>query len=168
MQIRPIRPDEHEALAAITVEAYRRLQGGRPLGPYEDELRAVPARAADSVVLVAVDGSEVLGGVTYVPDTGRAMSEFSDPEGAGVRTLAVRPQRQGEGIGRALMQACIEAARADGRARIILHSTEVMEVARKMYAAMGFVETPTLDEWVSTSGDGGEPDLRLIAFVLEL
>ncbi len=169
MDIRPIRPGEHEALGHVTVEAYRHLQGRRPLGPYEDELRAVTARAADSVVFVAVDdGGTVLGGVTYVPDAGREMSEFADPDAGGIRMLAVHPDHQGEGIGRALMDTCVETARSDGRARLILHSTEVMKVARAMYGRMGFAETPELDEWVSTTGDGGEPDLRLIAFVLEL
>lgn len=169
MELRRIRPEEHEALGGVTVEAYRHLRGDVPLGPYEDELRDVAKRAADSVVFVAVDeAAVVLGGVTYVPDPERAMSEFRDPAAAGIRMLAVSPAHQREGIGRALMEACIEAARSDGRARIILHSTELMKVARDMYRRMGFVESPELDEWVSTTGDDGAPDLRLIAFVLEL
>jgi predicted N-acetyltransferase YhbS len=168
MDIRAARPEEFEALGRITVKAYQQVVDGEPLGSYEDQLLAVADRAADSVVLVAVDADgELLGGVTYVPDAGRAMSEFDDPDAAGIRMLAVRPDRQGAGVGRALTTACIERARAEGRPRVVLHSTDFMTVARGMYARMGFVEAPQLDLWVSRA-DGEEPTLRLIAFVLVL
>ncbi|MGO8875910.1 MAG: GNAT family N-acetyltransferase [Acidimicrobiales bacterium] len=168
IQIRPARPDEYSAIGQITVDAYRDLWRGDHYGSYEDQLLAVAERAADSVVLVAVDEEgELLGGVTYVPDSDRAMTEFDDPEAAGIRMLAVRPDHQSRGVGRALTQACIDRARADGRARIILHSTEVMVRARAMYERMGFVPTPDLDVFVARLPDG-EKDLRLIAFVLEL
>jgi GNAT superfamily N-acetyltransferase len=166
MEIRVIRPEELAALGEITVDAYRHLQGGASYGDYEKQLRAVPARAADSLVLVAVDDEgDLLGGVTYVPDADRAMSEFSDPEAAGIRMLAVRPDRQGAGVGTALTEACVARARADGRTRVVLHSTEVMAAARRMYRRLGFVEDPGLDVWVERA-DGTL--LRLIAFVLAL
>jgi len=168
VEIRAARPDEFEAVGRLTVEAYRQLRGGGRYSSYEEQLLAVSARAADSLVLVAVDETgDVLGSVTYVPDAGRAMSEFRDPKGAGVRMLAVRPDRQGAGIGHALTQACIERARAEHRSRIVLHSTEIMTVARAMYERMGFVAAPELDAWVSKE-PGEEPTLRLLAYVLEL
>ncbi|MGD0083839.1 MAG: GNAT family N-acetyltransferase [Acidimicrobiales bacterium] len=166
MEIREVRPDEFDSLGQITVEAYRQLQRGAPLGAYEDSLMDVAGRAADSVVLVAVDDNgDLLGGVTYVPDSTRAMSEFEDLEAAGIRMLAVRPDRQGAGVGRALTEECIARARADGRSKVMLHSTEIMEVARGMYGRMGFEETPELDAWVT--GTSRDP-LRLIAFVRSL
>jgi len=166
VEIREVRPDEFDSLGQITVEAYRQLQRGAPLGAYEDSLMDVAGRAADSVVLVAVDDNgDLLGGVTYVPDSTRAMSEFEDLEAAGIRMLAVRPDRQGAGVGRALTEECIARARADGRSKVMLHSTEIMEVARGMYGRMGFGETPELDAWVT--GTSRDP-LRLIAFVRSL
>ncbi len=166
MEIREIRPNEFATLGLITVDAYRNLQGGAPLGSYEDDLMDVAGRAADSVVLVAVDDAgEILGGVTYVPDSTHRMSEFEDPEAAGIRMLAVRPDRQGAGVGRALTEECIARARADGRSRVLLHSTAIMELARAMYARMGFELAPELDVWVT--GPAGVP-LQLIAFRLEL
>lgn len=166
VEIREALPHEFEALGRITVDAYRHLQGGKPLGDYEDSLVDVAGRAADSVVLVAVDDAgELLGGVTYVPDSTREMSEFEDPEAAGIRMLAVRPDRQRGGTGRALTEACVVRAHADGRRRVLLHSTAMMEVARGMYRRMGFEEVPELDVWVP--GPGGRP-LRLIAFRLTI
>jgi ribosomal protein S18 acetylase RimI-like enzyme len=168
MEIRLVGPAECEALGRITVEAYRNLFGGEGLGGYEDELVAVAQRAADSVVLVAVDDDEqLLGGVTYVPGPGRAMSEFTDPDAAGIRMLVVRPSSQGAGIGRALTEACIAQARADGRRRIVLHSTPVMKVARGMYERLGFERAPDLDVWV-TDGPYADDPLHLISYVLTL
>ena len=163
-----MRADEYDALGTITVEAYRDLFGGAQLGGYEEELVAVAERAADSVVLVAVDDDDqLLGGVTYVPDPGRAMSEFTDPDAAGIRMLVVRPSSQGAGIGRALTEACMARARSDGRRRIVLHSTPVMTVARAMYERLGFERAPALDEWV-TEGPYANDPLHLIAYVLTL
>jgi GNAT superfamily N-acetyltransferase len=167
VEIRAARPEEFDVLGRLTVDAYRALYDGEQLGAYEEQLADVSVRAADSVVLVALDDAgELVGGVTYVPGADRAMSEFSDPEAAGVRMLAVRPARQGEGVGRALTEACISRARADGRRRLVLHSTDAMVVARAMYGRMGFVEAPELDVWVQER-PGTDP-FRLIAFVLAL
>lgn len=169
MEVRPIRADECDTLGRITVEAYRGLTGGSPLGPYEDVLSAVSAHTSDCVVLVALDDLGVLlGGVTYVPNAETSMSEFTDPEAAGIRLLAVQPQHQGSGAGRALTEACIARAHAEGRRRILLHSTHLMTVARSMYERLGFVEFPQLDVWVTEPPYSTERPLRLIAYAVEI
>ncbi len=166
MEIREVGEAEHEALGEVTVAAYRRLRGS-PLGSYEERLRDVSGRSLDCVVLVAIGvAGEVMGGVTYVPHPETAMSEFSDPDAAGIRMLAVDPARQGEGAGRALTLACIERAREEGRHRLMLHSTPEMKVAQAMYERLGFTRAPDLDEWVT------DPPLddriHLMAYVLNL
>ena len=94
------------------------------------------------------------------------MSEFSDPDAAGIRMLAVEPERQGAGAGRALTLACIERARGDGRHRIVLHSTPVMTVARGMYERLGCVREPARDEWIADPPHY-EP-VHLMGYVLHL
>lgn len=169
MDIRRARPDEYDEVGALTVEAYRELVAGAPLGSYEDELRAVARRAVDCLVLVAVDDSDaILGAVTYVPGADTSMSEFADPDAAGIRMLAVRPRCQGGGAGRALTEECLSLARAAGRHRIVLHSTPVMTIARSMYQRLGFVARPDLDEWVTDPPFSAEQPLHLIAYVLTL
>ena len=166
MEIREAGPSEHEALGAITVAAYRGLRGG-PLGGYEDRLRDVAGRSLDCVVLIAVGvAGEVMGGVTYVPHSETAMSEFSDPDAAGMRMLAVDPAHQGAGAGRALTLACIERAREEGRHRVMLHSTPEMKVAQAMYERLGFARAPELDEWVTDPPL--EDPIHLMGYVLEL
>ncbi len=169
MQIRLIRPDECEVLGEITLRAYRDLTEGESLGPYEDQLLDVSARQLDSEVYVAVDNDGTLvGGVTYVPDPERTMSEFQDPEGAGIRMLAVDPQYQGLGAGRALLETCIARARLQHRRRVILHSTPVMTTAQAIYKRLGFESSPELDVWFHDDPYSASNPLHLIAYTLSL
>jgi ribosomal protein S18 acetylase RimI-like enzyme len=167
MEIRRVQPDEYSSLGQVTVHAYRELFG-RPLGSYESQLLDVSGRDFDSEVYVAIDDEgSVLGGVTYVPEPGRKMSEFSDPDAAGIRMLAVDPRCQGAGVGSALTVWCVDLARAQGRKRIVLHSTPFMTIAHGIYERLGFVRSPELDEWVEESPDANEL-LHLMAFMLDV
>lgn len=167
MEIRRVLPDEYSSLGDITVRGYRDLFGGESLGSYEAELRDVAKRDNDSEVFVAVEEGSVLGGVTYVPRPGLLMSEFTEPDAAGIRMLAVDPRRQGTGVGRALTAWCIERARSQDRARVVLHSTPLMTVAHGIYMSLGFVRSPERDEWVDENDHTEEP-LHLMSFTLEL
>jgi ribosomal protein S18 acetylase RimI-like enzyme len=62
-----------------------------------------------------------------------------------VRLLAVAPEARGQGIGTALMKECIRRARQGGAACLNLHTTDMMQVAIRMYERMGFVRAPELD-----------------------
>ena len=169
MEVRTIRPDECELLGRITIRAYRNLQGGVAIGPYEEVLRDVAARTVDCEVFVAVDANgDLMGGVTYVPGPGTDWSEFTDPDAAGIRMLAVDPSHEGVGAGRALVETCIARARVQHRRRIVLHSTPVMKVARALYGRLGFVTMPELDAWVTNEPYSVDEPLRLIAYGLSL
>jgi ribosomal protein S18 acetylase RimI-like enzyme len=149
VEIRSVRPDEHERLGEITVAAYRAINppsADADLADYEADLRDVAGRAAGADVLVAVDGDgAVLGGVTYVPGPSSPSSEFDDPDAASIRMLAVAPEAQGRGVGEALTRACIDRAVASGRARLLLHSTDWMTTAHRIYERLGFRRDPSLD-----------------------
>jgi ribosomal protein S18 acetylase RimI-like enzyme len=153
MEIRPVQPHEHETLGDLTVAAYAAID---PTTVEEDdynaELRDVAGRAAGAEVLVAVDGDgTVLGGVTYVPGPQSPSAEFTEPDAAGIRMLAVAPEAQGQGIGEALSRACVERARAADKAQIVLHSTDRMTTAHRLYERLGFVREPSLD-WEPVPG----------------
>jgi predicted N-acetyltransferase YhbS len=160
MEVRTARPDEYAALGELTVAAYEALEPGR-LGGYADELRDVAARADGVDVLVATDGDRVLGGVSYVPGPASPAAEFDDPDAAGIRMLAVAGDAQRRGVGEALTRACIERARAAGRAQIVLHSTERMVAAHRLYLRLGFERDPSID-WEP------EPEFWLRGFRLKL
>jgi GNAT superfamily N-acetyltransferase len=159
LEIRPVDPSEAAALGELTVAAYTAAPGFGADEAYFAELADVARRAALAQVLVALDDGTLVGGVTYVPGPG-PYAEFDDPEGAGVRMLAVAPEHQGRGIGRALIRACAARARAAGKARLWLHTTPQLAIAQRIYEREGFRRAPEND-W---KGD----DLHLIAYVLGL
>ena len=161
MTVRPVRPDEHAGLAALTVAAYRALLGHDMDAGYTAELADVAGRAALVDVLVAVDeGGGIVGGVTYIPGPG-PMAWFDGADEAGVRMLAVDPAAQGRGAGARLVAACIDRARVAGKARVLLHTTAPMTVAHRLYERAGFRRDPGRDEVIAG-------DLLLLAYVLDL
>jgi ribosomal protein S18 acetylase RimI-like enzyme len=159
MHIRLVRPDEYEELGALTVAAYEVVQPG--LGGYADSLRDVADRAQRSTVLVAVDESDLLGGVTYVSGPDDPYAEGLEEGQVGIRMLAVADAVQGRGVGRALTVACIERGRAAGARAVALHSTSTMTVAHELYSSLGFARRPEHDIFVD---DG----VHLMSFLLRL
>jgi GNAT superfamily N-acetyltransferase len=161
LEIRELRSaEEARALGELTVDAYMGLAGLAPGSPYLAELGDVERRAAAAVVLVAVDADEKLaGGVTYVPGLG-PYAEFGDPDGAGIRMLAVAPAYRGRGVGTALVHACVDRARSERRRRLWLHTTEEMAGAQRIYGRLGFRRAP--------DGDLHVTGLHLLAYVLDL
>lgn len=159
--VREVRADEVGALGHLTREAYVAL--GHPLpDAYLRDLEDVGARAAAAVVLVAVDESgAVLGGVTYLDDPSNPFAHFDDARSASFRMLAVAPAAQGHGVGEALVSACIDRARAAGKARLVLHSATWMVGAHRLYRRLGFERAPELD-WSPAA------DVALWGFALDL
>jgi ribosomal protein S18 acetylase RimI-like enzyme len=156
---------DFDEAARITLAAYVAVFGEEGISDYREQLLDVAGRAAAGTVLVAEDDAgSLLGTVTYVPGPGTELSEFEDVEACGIRMLAVAPECQGRGAGRALTEACLELGRSLGRRRVVLHSTEAMKVARAMYERLGFVRVPRHD--VHLELDDGP--FVLLAYELEL
>jgi ribosomal protein S18 acetylase RimI-like enzyme len=167
MRIRPLQPEDHDPVGELTVEAYARVDPATVEAGYDEELRDVAARSDGVEILVAVDGDgdgpgeRILGAVTYVPGPDSPGAEFTDADAAGIRMLAVAMDARRRGVGEALTMACVERARATDRRQIVLHSTDRMTAAHRLYLRLGFVRDPSLD-WE------GEPGLWLRGFRLRL
>lgn len=157
--VRTVLPDEHDRVAELTLAAYAQL--GLDVGAYRATLADVAGRAAAADVLVAVQGRRIDGAVTYVSDHDNAYAEFEDADAAGIRMLAVDPAVQGAGVGAVLVQACIARAAAGGRRRIVLHSTDQMAAAQRLYLRLGFRRAPERD-WRP------QPQVDLLGYVLTL
>ncbi|WP_116951248.1 GNAT family N-acetyltransferase [Jiangella endophytica] len=143
--VRPARPDDHAAVAAITVAAYDAdgfLDGDEE---YADELSDIEHRSEQATLLVAADADgTVLGAVTfcrppspYVEVARQGESEF--------RMLAVDPAARGRGVGAALVQACLDLAREHGDETLVLSSLPRMRTAHRLYERFGFVRIPERD-----------------------
>lgn len=114
MLIRRERPEDIEAIRAVTASAFRGAEhSAPPVEPGGDpgEATLVTWLRADSAwipefSLVAVDGDEVIGHVVAT----RAHVDSSPALGIG--PVSVLPQRQATGVGSALMHAVLGAADA--------------------------------------------------------
>ena len=129
---------------------------------YVPVLRDVARRAREAVVLAAIDDATgaLLGCATYAPDPANPWAEQLRHGEASIRMLAVDPDAQGRGAGTALVEACVERARADGRRGVFLHSLPVMQGVQRIYGRLGFRRAPERD-WIF-------PDFVLMGFVLDL
>ena len=59
---------------------------------------------------------------------------------AEILTVGVRPELRGAGVGRRLLEAALESARADGAEHLFLEVAEDNLAARRLYAGRGFEE----------------------------
>jgi GNAT superfamily N-acetyltransferase len=143
IEIRHARDDELDTVAALAVDAY--AEYAQHMSPdawsaFAQNIANVRGRSNEAEILVAERAGQLVGTVTLFTDWRGAQSDSY-----GVRLLAVPPAERGTGVGRALMENCIERARRDGKDRVVLTTTQEMESARDLYERLGFVREPSLD-----------------------
>jgi GNAT superfamily N-acetyltransferase len=138
VRIRAAEPDDVEAIAAIVERAYglyvERI-GIRP-GPMDDDYGEQVRRG---LVHVAEDGrpdageeggAEIIGLIVLVELEVRLLIE----------NVAVDPARQGEGVGRRLLEFAEETARRAGIGTVALYTHEKMTENLALYARLGYEE----------------------------
>lgn len=162
VRIRDATLADAEEAGRVVLEAYRSLPGYEAEPGYEVELADVGSRLPPTgEVLVAERDGRLVGCVTYVPDPGSPLAESLEPGEAGIRMLGVDGTARNQGIGRLLVEACIDRARRHGRRAVFLHSTAYMHGAHRIYDRLGFRRVPERD-WEPF------PGLLLLAFRLPL
>jgi ribosomal protein S18 acetylase RimI-like enzyme len=158
LEIRPALPAEYAAVGDLTASTY--LAEGWCDDDYAVTLRDVATRASHATVLVATDDRRVLGSVT-VATSGGAFAEQAGPGEAVIRMLVTDPAVRRQGVGTALVQACLAAARAAGCSWVRLSTQPTMAAAHRVYERHGFTRTPDRD-WRP------DPDLLLLTYALPL
>ena len=83
--------------------------------------------------------------MTYVAGAGSPMLEHDEPDTASFRMLGVDPAAQGQGVGRALVQACLQRAMAAGRGAVVLHTTTSDARRPSSLRRLGFVRDESID-----------------------
>jgi N-acetylglutamate synthase-like GNAT family acetyltransferase len=158
MLVREATAAEHAELGELCVRAYAAADGLSE--SYAARLRDVAARTQTARVLVAEDEGRAIGCVTLILDGG-PLGELARAGEAELRMLAVDPASQGHGAGAALVQACVEEARAAGRERMLLSTPRERDAAHRLYARLGFARAPARD-WSPV------PGVHLLVYTLDL
>ena len=95
------------------------------------DAQSIAAKAKDEHLFLAVENGELIGCVFAKPKPGSLY----------VGKLAVAPHRQGQGIGRRLMQAAEDLARRSGLAVLELETRIELTENHQTFTAFGFVKT---------------------------
>jgi ribosomal protein S18 acetylase RimI-like enzyme len=133
--IRPARPGEVGALRDVVQAAYRHYISriGKPPGPMLDDYAA---RIADGQAWV-LEATGRIAGILVLEET---------PEGFLLDNIAVSPEGQGKGYGRALIEFAEAEARRRGFTEIRLYTHTMMTENIALYTRIGFAETHRVSE----------------------
>jgi putative acetyltransferase len=116
---------------AITLEVNLCFQG------FDAELAELPGdyAAPMGTMLLAHQGIAVAGCCALRPLTHHDYANACE-----MKRLYVRPAYRSHGVGRHLVQAILDTARANGYQHMLLDTLDDMHSARALYAQLGFVE----------------------------
>lgn len=133
--IRPIRPEDDAAVAAIIREVMASFGATGP--GYSSSDAEVDAMSA------AYDGARAVYFVVELDGALAGCGGVAPLAGADAGTCELRkmyllPLARGRGLGRALLQRCLEAARGRGYRRCYLETLSSMDAAQGLYQEAGF------------------------------
>jgi GNAT superfamily N-acetyltransferase len=137
--MRRARPDEAEAVRALVEAAFARhipAVGRRP-APMDDD-HAAHIAAGEQWVSDAPEGSG--------DGLASAIVLTERDDHLHVDNVAVAPERQGQGLGRALLAFAEDEARRRGFSELQLYTNAAMSDNLVMYPKLGFVETARYEE----------------------
>ncbi len=168
---RAIRQEIPE-IERIVLAAFEQFRSEAPpimFKAYLEKSRNVAAHWDDAEVLVTEARGRIAGTVTFHADAS-TQGVGLPGDWAGFRTLAVGPDARGHGIGRALVQRCIDTTRALGISTVALHTTAFMTTACRIYQSFGFRRCQEHDYRASTSlGIAQAPgEVAVMAYRLDL
>lgn len=167
--IRPAHSEEFKMIGELMVSVYSKLEGfpkPKEHPTYYEYLLTIGEQTQhDEVALIvaATLDNSIAGAVVYMSNMafyGAGGTATQQKNASGFRLLTVDPKFQGKGIGKMLSQKCIEMAKAHENQELIIHTTDAMKIAWKMYDNMGFKRSSDLDFQVK--------DLKIYGFRLKL
>jgi ribosomal protein S18 acetylase RimI-like enzyme len=130
------RPEHQEAVLAL-IDAYARdsMGNGEPLPPQVRErlLPGLRGHPTTMIFLAWVGGAAAGIAVCFL-----GFSTFAARPLVNIHDLAVLPAHRGRGVGRSLLRAVEQKARALGCCKLTLEVQENNDRARKLYASEGF------------------------------
>jgi putative acetyltransferase len=138
--IRPIVPGDAAALAGVIRNTLAEYGAAKPGTAYydaaTDHLPELFQHTPRSAYFVAEQNGEVLGGGGIFP------TENLPTDTVELVKLYLLPAARGQGVGKALISHCLQAARANSYARLYLETTEELTQAIPLYEKLGFTYLP--------------------------
>ena len=148
-QLRPIRGEDDPAMAEVirtVMPEFGATGSGFAISdPEVDWMSRAYAEPRHAYFVIEADG-RVLGGCGVAPLIG------GDAETCELRKMYFLPEARGMGAGTAMMQRCLDAARAAGFKRCYLETLAGMDAAMRLYERSGFrrINAP-----IGATGHGG-------------
>ena len=154
IEVRVARPDESEAISELLLESFGLFEAEYTSGAFDyttPSTEVVRSRFEEGPVWVAVDGNAMIGTVSGLPDDDRFY----------IRSMAVRPDAQGLGIGQQLLDRLEGFAREGSFERMYLFTTNVLPGAQRLYEKNGFYVKRETEpaEWFDMGGLEMEKEL---------
>lgn len=144
--IREADQSDEPQIAALWTEAYCGPGAGQRRQPYT--VGDVEEARRYGTVYVARD-EQVVGVVVYYPPSTSSREVPSAGE-AELTRLAVAASNRGRGIGRTLVQQCLQRAKENRAEALVLWSRPHQEEAHRLYLSLGFTHTLSRDGTDST------------------
>jgi len=146
-EIRRATPDDAATISALIHEAFV---------PFETDYTAeafayttppvdmIRERFEEGPIWIAVDGDVMVGTVSGLPE----------PDRFYIRSMAVKPMAQGNGVGQKLLATLEEFARDAGHNTLYLYTTFVLPGAKRLYERNGFyvLRETSPEEWCNMAG----------------
>ena len=152
--VRNARPVEFEKTGQLLVKVYSQLEGFPTASEMPDYYKMLAnvgqlTENPETELLVAVTTSgKIDGAVVYIGDMqyyGSGGTATQEKNASGFRLLGVDPSTRGQGVGKLLIDECIQKAREKKQKQVIIHTTKSMQTAWKIYENMGFKRSTDLD-----------------------
>lgn len=140
-QIRPATAEDIATIADLFTEYAAALGVNLGYQNFEAELATLPGAytpPAGALLLATTPSNQPLGCVAIRPMT--------EPGTCEMKRLHTKPAARGQGVGRALATAAIEAATKAGYRTMRLDTLPAMAAAQSLYRSLGFVTTPAYYE----------------------
>lgn len=141
LEIRDARETELPAMVSLTKAAYAEFRDTSPSSfwdVYMTNIEEAIMRAPDTERVAAFFDGKLVGSVLLCYRSFKG----DDPE---IRLLAVPPDFRRHGIARQLMDECERRVRRAGKARVVLHTTQLMSIARPWYERSGYFRFEAID-----------------------
>jgi putative acetyltransferase len=139
IDIKPISPEDDVAICAIIKQVFEEHGINRPGTAYYDEslhhLSGVFSIPRSRYFIARVDGI-ILGGAGIYPTDGLP------PDTCELVKMYLLPEARGKGLGRVLIEHCIEFTSRAGYTKIYLESMPELKKAVTIYQKLGFQQLP--------------------------